>query len=236
MLVNEYPDVFPTEIPGLPPVREVEFFIDLHTGTGPISIASYRMSPLELNLRGAAVFSKIDLKSGYHQIRVRKEDIQKTAFITRYGYYEYLVMPTKEQHGEHLRQVLEILREKQLCANLSKYHLSRIEMNEDSIPLQDDFFDEQILQLHEVWNTPGHQKISRHSFLQSHHGRFASENFCRSCKGAKVVKGTKTVKLDIFRGNYNFKDFGMYCCSSLCRPWSYGIQGGKCFMNEKFSH
>ncbi|XP_004514782.1 uncharacterized protein [Cicer arietinum] len=49
VLAKEYPEVFPTEIPELSPVREVEFFIDLHTGTRPISIAPYRMSPLELN-------------------------------------------------------------------------------------------------------------------------------------------------------------------------------------------
>ncbi|XP_004499929.1 uncharacterized protein [Cicer arietinum] len=53
VLVKEYPDVFPTEISGLPSVREVEFFIDLHPGIGPISIVPYRMSPFELNeLRG----------------------------------------------------------------------------------------------------------------------------------------------------------------------------------------
>ncbi|GKV34371.1 hypothetical protein SLEP1_g42748 [Rubroshorea leprosula] len=157
-VVREFPDVFPEDLPGLPPDREVEFAIDLVPGTGPVSKAPYRMAPAELKelkvqleellekgfirpsvspwgapmlfvkkkdgsmrlcidywelnkvtvknryplpriddlfdqLKGAQVFSKIDLRSGYHQLKIKPDDVPKTAFRTRYGHYEFIVMP-----------------------------------------------------------------------------------------------------------------------------------------------
>nr|GEZ22437.1 putative reverse transcriptase domain-containing protein [Tanacetum cinerariifolium] len=157
-IVQDFSNVFPEELPGIPSERKVKFGIKLIPGTQPISKAPYRMDPIELKelkeqlqelldlgfirpsvspwgapvlfvkkkdgsiricidyrdlnrvtirnryllpriddlfdqLQGAKFFSKIDLKFGYHQLRVKEHGIPKTALCTRYGHYEFLVMP-----------------------------------------------------------------------------------------------------------------------------------------------
>nr|GEW89796.1 hypothetical protein [Tanacetum cinerariifolium] len=105
-IVREFLEVFPNYLPGLPPTRQVEFQTNLVPGAAPVARAPYRLAPAEMQelstqliddlfdqLQGSRVYSKINLRSANHQLRVREEDIPKTAFRTRYGHYEFQVKP-----------------------------------------------------------------------------------------------------------------------------------------------
>ncbi|GJX49332.1 putative reverse transcriptase domain-containing protein [Tanacetum coccineum] len=108
-IVQDFPNVFPEDLPGLPltqqgaPVLFVKkkdgsfrMCIDYQELNKPTVKNCYplpRINDLFDQLQGSSVYSKIDLRSGYHQLWVREEDIPKTAFRTRYGHYEFQVMP-----------------------------------------------------------------------------------------------------------------------------------------------
>nr|GEY27771.1 putative reverse transcriptase domain-containing protein [Tanacetum cinerariifolium] len=223
LVVKEFSKVFHEDLPGLPPVRQVEFQIDLILGAAQVARAPYRLAPSEVHelsdqlqeladicfirpstspwgspvlfvkkkdesfrmcidyrelnkltvknryplpriddlfdqLRDSSVYSKINLRSGYHQLRVKDEDIPKTAFRTRYEHYKFQVMlfgltnapvvfmdlinrvckpyfdkfvivfiddiliyfRNKEEHEDHMRTILELLKKEKLYAKFSK--------------------------------------------------------------------------------------------------------------------
>ncbi|GJR38837.1 putative reverse transcriptase domain-containing protein [Tanacetum coccineum] len=101
-VVREFPEVFPENLPGLPPVRqelsnqlqELANRGFIQPSTSPWGAPTLFVKKKDGSFRMcSSVYSKIDLRSGYHQLRVRDEDIPKTAFRTRYGHYEFQVMP-----------------------------------------------------------------------------------------------------------------------------------------------
>nr|GEV00983.1 putative reverse transcriptase domain-containing protein [Tanacetum cinerariifolium] len=103
VVVRNFSKVIPDDLSGLPPTREIEFRIELIPRVILVTKSPYRLAPSkmeefldqlkELQDNGSQYFSKIDLRSRYHQLRVHEDDIPKTAFRTRYGYFKFTIMP-----------------------------------------------------------------------------------------------------------------------------------------------
>ncbi|GKD91744.1 putative reverse transcriptase domain-containing protein, partial [Tanacetum coccineum] len=148
IVVRDFPEEFPDDLSGLLPIQEIEFqgapvlFVKKKDGSFRMCIEYRELNKLTVKnryllpriddlfdqLQGLQFFSKIDLRSGYHQLRVHEDDIPKTAFRTRYGHFKFNVIPfgltnapaTREEHVEHLRLVLGLLKKEKLYAKFSK--------------------------------------------------------------------------------------------------------------------
>nr|GFA26728.1 reverse transcriptase domain-containing protein [Tanacetum cinerariifolium] len=137
LVICKFLDVFPEDLPGLPPPRQVEFKIELVPGAAPVARAPYRLAPSEMKelakqlqeLSDKGFIRPSSSPWGALVLFVKKKDGS-----TRYGHYEFQVMPfgltnalavfmdlmNREEHEEHLRIILELLQKEKLYAKFSK--------------------------------------------------------------------------------------------------------------------
>ncbi|XP_057545825.1 uncharacterized protein LOC130824823 [Amaranthus tricolor] len=212
-VVREFVDVFSEEIPGMPPQWEIDSTIDLVPGMGPILKAPYRMDPKEMEelksqlkkllekgvslprihdlfdqLRGAGIFSKIDFRSGYHQLRITEGDIHKKAFKTRYGHFEFTIMPfglTNAPAGIYVYDESDVycifgytLREHKLYAKLSKceFWLEKVSFLGHFVSKEGVLVDPAKIEMVRSWTSPKNV-IEVRSFLvlAGYYRRFAKD-------------------------------------------------------------
>nr|GEW17493.1 putative reverse transcriptase domain-containing protein [Tanacetum cinerariifolium] len=294
-IVIDFYKVFPEDLLGIPPARQVEFQIDLVPGVAPVARVPYRLAPSEMKVLaeqlqelsdkgfirpssspwGAPVLfvekkegsfcmcidyhelNKITVKNRYHQLRVCEEDIPKTAFWTRYGHYEFQVMPfgltnasavfmdlmnwvckpyldnfvivviddiliyskNKEEHEEHLKLILDLLKKEKLYAKFSKceFWLPKVQFLGHMIDIKGIHVDPAKIELIKDWASPKTlTEIHQFLGLADYYHRFIegfskianepilalpkeSENFIVYCDashkglGAKLMKNEKVI-------------------------------------------
>ncbi|GKE35154.1 putative reverse transcriptase domain-containing protein, partial [Tanacetum coccineum] len=282
-IVRDFPEVFPEDLPGLPPARLVEFQIDLIPGAAPVARApsspwgapvlfvkkkdgSFRMciDYRELNKmtvknryplsriddlfdqhQGSSIYSKIDMKSGYHQLRVREQDIPKTAFRTRYGHYEFQVMPfgltnapaDKKEHEEHLKAIMEFLKKEKLFIKVfSKIAKSMTKLTQKGIKFDWGEKEESAFKLIK-------QKRCSAPILSLLEGSEDSVVYCdASYKGLGVVlmQREKVIsyasrQLKVHKKNYTTHDLEHGLMIFTLKIWRHYLYGTKCtvFIDHK---
>ncbi|GKD21369.1 putative reverse transcriptase domain-containing protein [Tanacetum coccineum] len=233
VVVRDFPKVFPDDLSGLPPVREIEFRIELIPGATPVAKSpiiwhllnwrscrdNSRNSKTKLTvenryplpsivdlfdqLQGSQFFSKIDLRSGYHQLRVHKDDTPKTAFRTSYGHFEFTVMPFGLTNAPAIfmdlmnkvcrpyldKLVLELLKKEKLYAKFSKceFWLKEVQFLGHVINGNGIHVDPSKIEAVKNWKAPGTSSEVR-SFLglARYYHRFI-ENFFKIAKPLTIL-------------------------------------------------
>ncbi|GJZ93245.1 putative reverse transcriptase domain-containing protein [Tanacetum coccineum] len=347
-VVREFPEVFPEDLPGLPPVRQVEFQIDLIPGAAPLARAPYRLAPSKMQelfdqlqeladrgfirpstlpwgalvlfvrkkdrsfrmcidyrdlnkltvknryplpriddlfdqLQGSSTYSKIDLRSGYHQLRLRDKYIPKTTFRTRYGHYEFQVMPfgltnapavfmdlmncvckpyldkfmivfiddiliysrNKEEHENHLRIILELLKKEKLYAKFSKcdFWISTVQFLRHIIDSQGIHVDPAKIKY--IWGEDQEsafqllkQKLCKAPILALPEGNNDFFVYCDASlqgMGAVLMQREKVIayasrQLKSHEENYTIHDLELRAVMFALKIWRHYLYGTKCIV------
>ncbi|GJS45250.1 putative reverse transcriptase domain-containing protein [Tanacetum coccineum] len=278
-VIQDFPEVFPEDLPGLPPARTVEFQIDLILVAAPVARATYRLAPSEIKelseqlqelsdkgfIRpsslpwgapvlfakkkdGIQYLLKDRSEVGYHQLRIREQDIPKMEFRTLYGHYEFQVMPfgltnapaDKKEHEEHLKAILELFKKEKLYAKFiegfSKIAKSRTKLTQKGVKFDWGEKEENAFQLIK-------QKLCSAPILALPEG---SEDFVVYCdashKGLGVVlmQGEKVIayasrQLKIHEKNYTTHNLELGSMVFALKIWRHYLYGTKCtvFIDHK---
>ncbi|GJX03388.1 putative reverse transcriptase domain-containing protein [Tanacetum coccineum] len=196
----------------------------------------------------SSVYSKIDLRSGYYQLRVREEDIPKMTFRTRYGHYKFQVMPfgltnapavfidlNKKEHEEHLKAILELVNKEELYAKFSKceFWIPKVQFLGHVIDSQGIHVDPAKIESIKDWASP--KTPTEIPLLQG------ADNFIVYCDashkglGAVLMQNEKVIayalrQLKIHEKNYTTHDLELGAVVFALMIWRHYLYGTKCMV------
>ncbi|GKD29344.1 putative reverse transcriptase domain-containing protein, partial [Tanacetum coccineum] len=201
-----------------------------------------RIDDLFDHLQGSRVYSKIDLRSGYHQLRIREEDIPNTEFRTRYGHYEF---QNKKEHEGHLKLILRLLKEEKLFAKFSKceFWLSKLKFPGHMIDNEGIHVDPAKIEPFKDWASPmTPTEIRQFLGLAGYYRRFieeGSENFVvyydasHKVLGVVLMQREKVIayasrQLKVHEKNYTTHDLELGAVVFALKMWRHYLYGTKC--------